>query len=78
MIRFISALFDGGVFKPLVPVDLAPGTRVEFVLPDAVCAAPEYDQASWLKFVEDMAAMPNDSPDNGFSNRDHDRAIYGP
>jgi hypothetical protein len=30
-----------------------------------------------MKFIEDMEAIPDESPNDGFSNRDHDRVIYG-
>ena len=32
--KTIPAIFEGGVFKPQLPVNLAPGARVEILLPD--------------------------------------------
>jgi predicted DNA-binding antitoxin AbrB/MazE fold protein len=75
MSQSIPAIFDSGVFKPLVPVDLAEGTRVEVGLPAQQDQG--HDSARWKKFLDDMEALPDDSPDDGFSNRDHDRLIYG-
>lgn len=96
----IPAVFDAGVFRPLVPVELAEGTRVEVGIPEAAPSKPPYDRerlmkfigdmeaipddspqqhdaASWQQFVADMEAMPDNSEKDGFSNRDHDRLLYG-
>jgi predicted DNA-binding antitoxin AbrB/MazE fold protein len=74
----IPAIFDSGVFKPLVPVQLEQGTRVEVGVPEASQSdAPPYDRERWMKFIADMEALPDDSPKDGFSNRDHDRILYG-
>ncbi len=77
MSQLIPAIFDSGVFRPLAPVDLPEGTRVEIAISSNVDAAPAYDKDRWMKFIEDMEAIPDDSPADGFSNRDHDRLIYG-
>jgi predicted DNA-binding antitoxin AbrB/MazE fold protein len=80
MSRTISAIFDAGVFRPLEPVEMAEGTRVELQLslsaPDAnECEAPTVN--TWLDFVNRMELLPDNSPKDGLSNRDHDRVIYG-
>jgi predicted DNA-binding antitoxin AbrB/MazE fold protein len=49
MDHLISAVFDSGVFRPLVPVDLAQGTQVEVQVP----AASVSNQAlTWPDFIE--------------------------
>jgi predicted DNA-binding antitoxin AbrB/MazE fold protein len=78
MSHTIPAIFESGVFRPLVPVQLEPGTQVVLDLSVSPQATePGHDAARWKKFLDDMEAMPDDSPDDGFSNRDHDRLIYG-
>lgn len=78
MSHTIPAIFESGVFRPLAPVPLEPGTHVVLNLsPSAPASEPQHDPARWKKFLDDMEAMPDDSPDDGFSNRDHDRLIYG-
>jgi predicted DNA-binding antitoxin AbrB/MazE fold protein len=79
MSHTIPAIFESGVFRPLAPVLLEPGTRVVLDLSPLPAAPsdPKHDPARWKKFLDDMEAMPNGSPNDGFSNRDHDRLIYG-
>ncbi len=81
MTRSILAVFDAGVFRPLEPVDLAQGTRVELKLelstaPDAGDAADETKKA-WNDYLDRMESLPDNSPGDGLTNRDHDRIIYG-
>ena len=86
MSRTIPAVFDSGVFRPLAPVDLAQGTPVEVQVPATASDEPLTPKESeigatavngWLDFVERMESLPDDSPKDGLSNRDHDRIIYG-
>ena len=81
MSRTFSAIFDAGVFRPLEPINLADGTQVELHLhipgtsvPDAT--DPDAKNA-WCDFVDRMETLPDNSPADGLSNRDHDRIIYG-
>lgn len=81
MTRTITAIFDAGVFRPLEPVELADGTQVELQLQLAVTsdggAADETTRQAWLKYLERMESLPDISPSDGLTNRDHDRVIYG-
>jgi len=81
MTRTISAIFDAGVFRPLEPVEMAEGTRVELQLslPSPLIAKGNGTPAvnAWLDFVNRMESLPDNSPKDGLSNRDHDRIIYG-
>jgi predicted DNA-binding antitoxin AbrB/MazE fold protein len=81
MTRSISAVYDAGVFRPLEPVDLAQGTHVELKLelattPGGVDLADE-TKKSWNEYLDRMESLPDNSPDDGLTNRDHDRIIYG-
>jgi predicted DNA-binding antitoxin AbrB/MazE fold protein len=81
MTRFISAIFDSGVFRPLEPVDLAQGERVVLHVESPVAASE--DQAdvetrnAWSEYIDRMEALPDATPADGLTNRDHDRLIYG-
>jgi predicted DNA-binding antitoxin AbrB/MazE fold protein len=78
MSHTIPAIFESGVFRPLAPVPLEPGTRVEIALPQMAGREPaNYTLADRQAFLDRMDSMPDDSPNDGFSNRDHDRLIYG-
>ena len=81
MSRTIPAIFDAGVFRPLEPVELAEGTRVVVQLNLAEPTITDDSRNSavnaWLEYVERMETLPDNSPNDGLSNRDHDRIIYG-
>jgi predicted DNA-binding antitoxin AbrB/MazE fold protein len=79
----IPAIFDAGVFRPLQPVELAEGTRVEVQVPEAAPLAelsPDelaHKRAAIAQFLAKMESLPNEGPDDGFTGRDHDKILYG-
>jgi predicted DNA-binding antitoxin AbrB/MazE fold protein len=83
MNRPIPAIFDAGVFRPLEPVDLAEGTRVQV----QVTAAETFgelppnelarQQVAIAEMLAEIENLPIEEPDDGFSGRDHDRLLYG-
>ena len=81
MSHTIPAVFDDGVFRPLAPVDLAKGTLVDVRLASPSSAVTdeveEETRQAWCDFLDRMESLPDDSPRDGLSNRDHDRIIYG-
>jgi predicted DNA-binding antitoxin AbrB/MazE fold protein len=80
MTRAIHAIFDAGVFRPLEPVDLAEGTPVVVQLETSTAASSDVEaetQMSWQAYLDRMESLPDDSPRDGFTNRDHDRFLYG-
>lgn len=86
MSQTIPAVFDAGVFRPLQPVNLADGTRVDVQVTTSPCGeraaelSPEQlaqQQKAIVQFLSDMEALPLEGPDDGFSGRDHDKVLYG-
>jgi predicted DNA-binding antitoxin AbrB/MazE fold protein len=86
MNRSVTAVFDAGVFRPLQPVDLAPGTQVEVQVPVRADIASTgelsaEELARQRQAIEEMIAkiesLPLEGPDDGFSGRDHDKILYG-
>jgi predicted DNA-binding antitoxin AbrB/MazE fold protein len=83
MSHSIPAIFDAGVFRPLVPVDLANGTQVDVQLPAAAPTAelsPDElarQQAAIEEMLAEIESLPIEEPDDGFSGRDHDQILYG-
>jgi predicted DNA-binding antitoxin AbrB/MazE fold protein len=79
MDQSVPAIFDGTVFRPLAPVELAQGTPVTVQF--AASTAPSADDAAarlaWQAYIERMESLPDESASDGFSNRDHDRLLYG-
>lgn len=84
MEHLIPAVFSSGVFRPLEPVELAEGTQVHIQVPTTIKPevspideAGEETRKSWVDYLERMDAIPSRSPQDGLTNRDHDRIIYG-
>jgi predicted DNA-binding antitoxin AbrB/MazE fold protein len=71
----IKAVFEGGVFRPTEPVTLREGTTVEVVVvPAEVSGADPRGLAAEFRRI---AALPIEPGGENFSNRDHDRILYG-
>lgn len=77
-----DAIYEGGVLRPLVPLDLPDQQIVSLSIstaPDA--ASPEAESARQRQVLRDYVAKierrPDSAPQDGLSNRDHDRLIYG-
>jgi predicted DNA-binding antitoxin AbrB/MazE fold protein len=76
MTRTIQAVYEGGVFKPREPVALQEGAAVELTVHADPAFVPA-DPAKVLHFLEEIAALPLEGPNDGFSGADHDKILYG-
>ena len=72
----IQAVYENGSLRPLEPLRLAEGARVEITVTplEAGEEATEAQQAA--EMLAAIAALPLES-DDSFSNRDHDEMLYG-
>ena len=81
MNRAITAIFDAGVFRPLEPVEMANGTQVVVqVQGNGPLVSDEVDEETrkaWSDYLDRMESMPDSTPQDGLTNRDHDRILYG-
>ena len=77
----IHAIFDSGDFRPLEPVELAEGTKVlvqlESPTAGATDEADEETRQAWRDYLDRMESLPDRSPQDGLTNCDHDRILYG-
>ena len=87
MDQSIQAIYEHGVFRPLSPVVLNEQEVVSITIgPPAEAAPPmtedselaERQREALLRFIEKMKSLPDRSPKDGLSNRDHDQILYGP
>lgn len=77
-----TAIYEGGVLRPLEPLSLAENQIVSVEISTSPPAESDEECATrqrqglmaFIKFVE---ANPLPAPDDGLSNRDHDQIIYG-
>ncbi len=87
MSRIFQAIYEHGLLRPLEPIELADQAVVSlaFVGPETPGTAPaaneeeviQRQQASLMRFIEKMESLPDSSPADGLTNRDHDQIIYG-
>jgi predicted DNA-binding antitoxin AbrB/MazE fold protein len=71
----VDAIYEHGKFRPEQPVTLEEGAHVVLTIETEVPLRPPQGLVASLT---EIAAMPSDSPDDGFSGTDHDELLYGP
>jgi predicted DNA-binding antitoxin AbrB/MazE fold protein len=86
MDQTIQAVFEHGVLRPLTPLPLREDEIVSVTVtrpnggePEAVVEARkgERHREIVMQFIAQMELMPDHCPQDGLTNRDHDRLIYG-
>jgi predicted DNA-binding antitoxin AbrB/MazE fold protein len=77
----IEAIYNDGVFRPLMSIAIPDGARVhlriEEHLPDDSAAAQARRRAAMDEFLRLAKELPLEGPNDGFSGADHDRVLYG-
>jgi predicted DNA-binding antitoxin AbrB/MazE fold protein len=85
MSQHIQAIFEGGLLRPLEPLNLREQEVVVLSIEKAEDPAivgstetmtAEQKQAV-LALLDEMERLPETSPADGISHLDHDRVIYG-
>jgi len=80
MAEQVTAIYEDGVLKPLVPLNLAEHQRVRITVSTDF---PETNQladkqrAAMEQLDAELAGIPDHSPDDGFTSADHDKILYG-
>ncbi len=70
----IDAIYEHGSFRPTSQVTLQEGTQVALTIETEMNFVPPGQLVSSL---EQIASMPAESTDDGFSGADHDEILYG-
>ena len=76
-----DAIYEGGVLRPLTPLQLREHQTVSLT----ISTVPEGDvsdeaarqRSVIMEYMAHVESRPDDTPQDGLSNRDHDRLIYG-
>jgi predicted DNA-binding antitoxin AbrB/MazE fold protein len=68
-----AAIYEKGMLRPLTPLPLAEGARVEVTVTDSASIPSAADARS----LREIAALPMESEWGPFSGEDHDRILYG-
>jgi predicted DNA-binding antitoxin AbrB/MazE fold protein len=76
-----DAIYEGGILRPLSPLNLNEHEVVSLSISTAAeSSAPmevEKQRTILSAFVAKMESLPDHVPQDGLSNRDHDKLIYG-
>ena len=80
MTHIVEAIYDHGVFRPIVPLALPEGTRVQLRVEEEVEGADNVEQAndkapSLLERLKDVVGSIDDLPEDSSENLDH--YLYG-
>lgn len=73
MTTAVKAIYEHGVFKPKVPVQLEERTEVEVLIPAAALA--EDDPTGW-KAMREFIGLAGENAGSGRASEEHDRIIY--
>jgi predicted DNA-binding antitoxin AbrB/MazE fold protein len=90
MVYQVDAIYELGVFRPLGPLELPDQSRVTITVASAdspatgarsddeeVLARVARQRVAARELSEQLAHIPDRSPDDGFSSADHDQILYG-
>ena len=74
MTKTLTAVYENGVLRPSEPLPLDEGQAVEVT----VTVTDELKRNRELvEALKRIAALPMESPDDGFTGADHDKVLYG-
>ncbi len=74
MTMHCTAVVEGGLLRPMVPVSLEEGTLVELIIFQPSDGTGRRNPAVILA---EIAALPMESGGQEFFGRDHDKVLYG-
>jgi predicted DNA-binding antitoxin AbrB/MazE fold protein len=68
----VHAIYRNGVFLPSTPPPVADGAEVELIVTSGS------ESNSLADALDEIAHLPVEGPQDGFSGADHDRILYDP
>lgn len=85
MLYQIEAIYDQGVFRPVAPLDLPSGTRVQVRIespplpstPEEEAAALEAQRKALAELFRRIREIPQTPCNDGLGGKDHDHILYG-
>jgi predicted DNA-binding antitoxin AbrB/MazE fold protein len=73
MTKEIEAIYEQGVIRPLQPLELPEGSRLDVIV--ITHEQPETN-GNAAEILAEIAALPLESSDNSFAGREHDSILY--
>lgn len=73
MIKKIRAIYERGIIRPIEPLELPEGSRLNAIVITHEDTSPKRNAAEMLA---EIAALPLEGGSNPFSGREHDSILY--
>ena len=72
MTKEIEAIYEHGIIRPLQPLELPEGSRLDVI----VITHEQTQRSNVAETLAEIAALPVEGPSDAFSGRDHDSILY--
>jgi predicted DNA-binding antitoxin AbrB/MazE fold protein len=73
MTKEIEAVYEQGIIRPLEPLDLAEGTRLDLIV---VTHEQPKANGNAAEILAEIAALPLEVANDAFAGREHDSTLY--
>ena len=73
MTKEIEAIYERGIIRPLQPLELPEGTRLDLVV---TTHEQRKTNGNAAEILAEIAALPLESPGDTFAGREHDTSLY--
>ena len=73
MTKEIEAVYEQGVIRPLQPLELPEGARLDLIL---ITHEHQESNGTAAKIVAEIAALPLEGSTDNFAGREHDSVLY--
>ena len=73
MTKEIEAIYEGGIIRPVEPLELPEGTRLDVIVITHNRPGPNGNTA---EILAEIAALPLEGAPDAFSGREHDSLLY--
>ena len=73
MTKEIEAVYEQGMIRPLQPLELPEGARLDLIV---ITHEQTETNGKAAKILAEIAALPLEGSDDAFSGREHDSILY--
>ena len=73
MTKEIEAVYEHGMIRPLEPLELPEGARLDLIV---ITHEEDKNNGNAAKILAEIAALPQESSTDDFAGRDHDSILY--
>ena len=73
MTKEIEAVYEQGMIRPLQPLELPEGARLDLIV---ITHEEPKTNGNTAEVLAEIAALPLEGPDDEFAGREHDSILY--